>query len=763
MREKEKEQVTAENAAVGGERRLKIAIYALILLAGLVFVFWFSHRAFRNTTLDLAEQYIRIQAGGTADNIETAIRSGKELDNYYGINTTLAQIRELKEDAIGVVLTDPAGEVMAAVFPETEDTELPRNMLRAVVGYDTRMQSIWENEAPEDAADGLFSHGSFDGQFFIIHGRSEEIAGRLFLVYDREHLTEEDSDNSVYVLPVVIFFAVVAGLILLILVMNVKGKALPVALVMAGLFVLMIMLFFRFRGEYEALIKESASKTEHFLLQTANDLTEKGLPKTELYRLSDYFAETGAQNDAVEEVSVSADGELSVRVNNAYINDQLRLQALNFGAIFIVCLMLCYELTGIVPVLLSKRRMKAKAEPQDGANVLATRPLIRLYSFLLYTAIYTSMPYAAMIMRQGQMQVFGLSVSVSASLPLTVELIFVLLTTILIRHIYAKERLRFLFILSLLAVVCGNFACFRVRDALFLVLLRAFCGIGFALLKYFMNALVAASSSNPSELREHFANLNAGLLGGITAGSSLGSILAGAFGYYGNYLVTAALVGLLLVSGLFIITWPVMEARREQQTTDVREISLASVFGNRQLRNALLLTDIPLNVGLMYVVAFLPVYMSVIGQAAVASSYAYLINGLAGVYIGVWMLRALRNLNPSRSVVFAIFLGAGGILLLLLGRNAFIVIASAGIMGLFDGYGTPSMTSFFSGLKGAAGLDSASLLTIYGSIGSAVQIVCPLLYGLLASPDGSLIPLAVFGAVFAAFGVLFMMRKWDEN
>ena len=164
----------------------------------------------------------------------------------------------------------------------------------------------------------------------------------------------------------------------------------------------------------------------------------------------------------------------------------------------------------------------------------------------------------------------------------------------------------------------------------------------------------------------------------------------------------------------------------------------------------------------MYVVSFLPVYMGVIGQPAIATSYAYLINGLAGVYVGVAMIKLLKKLSVNRSVALSIFLGAGGILILLLGQNAFIVIISAAIMGLFDGFGTPTVTGYFTGVGNREHGDSAALLTIYASIGSAVQIICPILYGFVARPDGNLMPLGVFGIVFALFGVVFLFKKGDN-
>lgn len=75
-------------------------------------------------------------------------------------------------------------------------------------------------------------------------------------------------------------------------------------------------------------------------------------------------------------------------------------------------------------------------------------------------------------------------------------------------------------------------------------------------------------------------------------------------------------------------------------------------------------------------------------------------------------------------------------------------------MGLFDGFGTPSVTSYFTGLA-ADKSQTAGMLTMFHMTGSGVQILCPMLYNLMIQPDGSKIYLAVFGAVYLVLAGMF--------
>lgn len=739
----------------GKKRWIEFWVYVVILAAGLCFVLWISRMTFQNTAIELSEQSVQIQTAEVVEQIETAVRYGKEITNFYGISEILTGVTQIDREAIGVLLTDAEGEAIAAQFPDTDASgDTGRRMLSAVYASDAL-----EPGAKDGISDGdKISLGDYDGQIFPVEQKDGTADGYLFVIYEKGRLIEK--------LPVLPFVG--AMCIILLAAVALLGvsmrrfchKALPVIFVMCGMFAFMSFLYLNFRNEYKLLIEKSASTTQAFLQNEVDDLLEKGLPLHEIHSLDHYFGSIADRNDAVESIAVDEVGNVSVVVNYVlsypYIRECLRMLMLTFGAVFVVCLMVAYELTFLAPVILAREKRKAAQTSEIAMEQGGIAGMIRILAFLAYTAIYTSMPYAAVIMRSENMSVFGFSAAFSSSLPLTVELLSVLVVSLLIQRTHARERLFRLFLVSVSVLAAGNLACMRASSPYQIICLRAFCGIGFAFLKFFLNSLIAAGSEKEEELKNHFAYMNAGLLGGITVGSSLGSILAGTFGYYGNYLFTAVLAGFVFLMGMALVPWKSLEEKRSRQAGGGKLPSLSLLFRSKPLRKAIILTDLPLNVGLMYVVAFLPVYMGAIGQPAVATSYAYLVNGVAGVYVGVWMLRLLKKLTNRQGVAAALFLAAAGILVLLLGKNAFVVIVSAAIMGLFDGYGTPTLTSFFTGLSEKEQGDNAGLLTLYGSIGSAVQIICPILYGFLAADNGSMRPVALLGAAYVVFGLRFM-------
>ena len=683
-----------------------IGMYVLIVLIALFFASWIVKIAYRNTAIELSEDYLQLLTREVVDNMETSLRYGKDLSNYYGIEGELSEITSCNESAIGTVVTGTDGDVYATCFPP----ERAYSMMNSFYKYIDKEGVSAFAKLGENGE--KISLDRFRGIVYVIR-KDNTAQGYIWVIYDAEGIAA------------------------------VKDVSL-----------------IKFSSDYASMVEGNALNTQTYIQNKVDNLMEKGLPASRLADLEDYFAAVASENKAVSGFTISDDGKVTVEKNDAFIRSECTAFLMHIIAILVICIIAGYELTNLIPAIMDKLPSAGKkgAETGRGKSMTGT---IRILSFLLYTAIYISMPYSTVIMRKQGLSVFGLPLSLSASLPLTMELIMIFVVSLVIQRIYSKENIHVLFCLAVGILVAGNAASTKVDSAYLLILLRAFCGIGFAFLKYFFNRLVAAGSEDDEQVRENLANQNAGLLGGITVGSSLGSILAGVFGYLGNYMFTGIVIAVVFAVSHLVFNWKKLGEKKVEETKEANEdrdhLSLGSVLKDRSLFWAIILTDIPLNVGLMYVVAFLPVYMGAIGQPPILTSYAYLVNGLAGVYLGVWLIKHLKIKKARRAVALSIFTGAVGFLVLLFGKNAFVVLASAIILGIFDGYGTPTMTGYFASLGKNKVKDSAGLLTIYGSIGSAVQIICPSIYGILASPTGDTMPIAVFSIIFASFGVVLVL------
>lgn len=766
--------------------RLKKDIVTTVIFIGLSllslqFVSWICHMAFENTCIGLEEQYLTARIREVVDGMENSIHFGKTLDNYYGIQGVMDEVCSLKPEDLKVIVLDQKGMPLYLSFEESED---PVSDLARIYEpeYQKALQAVTVGSTKVEA-------GTKSSFVYPIYKDQTELAGYLSVFYQPKALVNDAYDVNTQTVLMVILEIVSILLMLFLTSYSVHqkekiAKYVPAVMIMTGMFCYIVFLFVTYRGSYNLLIKEKARQEAVSIQNTVEGLLEKGLDADQLYRVDSYIKEREETSEPIHKITLltareaqkdaagneqeqnimldagSGAAYLKVEINQAYITEKISLMALTFGAVFVVCLMITYELTnmaGILTVRISKDFNQKNERQSEGIS-----SQIRVLSFLTYTAIYTSTPYAAVLMRSWDASVFGLSKAASASLPLTVELVSVLGASAVIQKVYKKLRPdRYLYFVFPFLIL-GNLACMTVSSPYLLIGLRVFCGIGFAFAKYWLNDIVAAGSADEESFSLNCGKLNAGLLGGITIGSSLGGIFAQALGYQANYMFTALILVILCLWAVFTMPWKLMAQMKGEMAAPVEAAenvpqeygSRSGILENPKMLLTLLFGCVPLNVGLMYVVAFIPSYMNQIGQSAVASSYVYLINGLAGVYLGMVMLHAARKKSVFFCASVALFLAAGGILLLLAGNHLWIIMLSAAVMGLFDGFGTPSVTSHFTALA-ADKSQTAGMLTVFHMTGSGVQILCPMLYNLMIQPDGSRIYLAVFGAVYLVLAGMF--------
>ncbi|MFP3153570.1 MFS transporter [Lachnospiraceae bacterium ZAX-1] len=770
-----------------------IIVLVLLMFASLLFVNWISSMAFKNTYVELQEQYLSVQVKELIQTIETSLNFGKNIESYYGMEDLLAKTGEMGDENLEAAILNVEGEVLYSTLSDDGDA---RALLAALYSKDYQKKISEGKDIGENLQ--IIQVEAYRTMVFPLYKNESEFLGHMVITYQKDALLanlskDEESNHIPFIIGII---TVCAFLILLVVFAYGQDldaqkkylKLLPISTVMAGVLVFIVSLFLIYQNKYNELIHKNAVSSAELVCDSLNDLIEKGFEPSRLDDITSYINNKVLQNDAIGSISIvepyydsfeweesESEDELvhlpikgtnirmEVSISGDYVKGKIQVMSMTFLALFVICLMITYELSFLASIVKGRmEKAKTQTQAQQYGNVST---FIRLFSFVAYTGIYTSMPYAAVIMKNWGATVFGLSRSISASLPLTVELLCVVLASMLIQKIHRKDTIRKIGILIFPFLILGNLACVNVSSPYILILLRAFCGIGFAFLKYWLNALVVAGSESAEGVSKNFGKLNGGLLGGITVGASLGAILAQAMGYQFNYYFTAIISAMILLMFLTCVPFKFLELQRAPVGPQVQKDKKdkESIFKDPVVVKTIIFGCIPLNIGLMYVVAFLPTYMDSVGQSALATSYAYLINGLAGVYLGSVLTNMLKKISLKMSVVVTFILCLAGILVLILDSGLGVIFVSAGLMGLFDGFGTPSVTSYFNNLPQVKRRDATSMLTLFNSAGNIVQILCPLLYNLLIQPKGQTQYLTIFGLCYILVPLVFLFFMKEKK
>ncbi len=220
-----------------------------------------------------------------------------------------------------------------------------------------------------------------------------------------------------------------------------------------------------------------------------------------------------------------------------------------------------------------------------------------------------------------------------------------MLCSLLLLPIYRRMNLKLVFAVSTLISAAANFLCFFASSPEQLIILRFCSGIGFAGIKYSLNTIVSLGSLTPENTTDNLAALNAGLLGGITCGGTLGAVIASSINVHTSYLIAGVFIFAFAVAVLALSPWKLFRensAESEKESSGSRFGALSLVVKPSFIRYALLVA-IPMNVGLMFVVAFFPNFVGLLGLPDVTTSYGYLINGLVGIYVGPALLKSLSG------------------------------------------------------------------------------------------------------------------------
>ena len=797
-------------------RKLSIlTVFIVFIAVAMSFVSWLIYAVFAENYRDIKQQYYAVVSGNIVENIENSVKNGKQIDRFYGMDNELNEMLDLiatETVTINAAVTDTEGNILYSSVATNDD----RDAYYAMLNHANVRSNVQFPEG-DTAQYKIVESGEYDVMLQPIYDQNGKQIGAMSLFYhsddiEKELTAQKQSSN--------LTTAICIGVVILTLIVYmaflprsiteeretagdgsheeaVKAYAykqnqnrfmflVPVAIIMVGLLVQCVLSYNSYQKRYKEVMFEGAAGISAYLGGITEELHNKGVSYERMYGLDEYFAEkveespllwninvvkvyadtadiTGRDSEYTVSSFLENDGDadervcINVEVSKAYIDDKMQDMLLMFVASYAVALIMIYELLKLPDVLFKRVSKHFHESKKTQAEIAA--PVLRLGMFIAYTGMYVGIPFSGVMITQWNQSVFGLSVGFLASIPMTAELLATMLCSLLLLPLFKKIPLRGLFTGAVTVSVAANLLCFLAGSPVELILLRFVSGMGLAGFRYCMNTIVAQGSTEDGETTANLAALNAGLLGGITCGGTLGAIIAGAIGIQTAYLISAIL---LVLFGLIVLGFAPWKLVKENgvETASVKagaagKGGILSYFSDLSLWRYLLLVAVPMNFGLMFVVAFFPNFVSSMGLPDVVTSYGYLINGLVGIYIGPKLLGALsQKLGRSACVVLALLLGAASVFVFNVDLPLVMVLVSVALLGLFDGFGTPATSAYYVNLPIIKHMGVSKGLTVLSVVGSIVQTASPVVYSVILSTG--LYGTNILGIVFVVCAVLFL-------
>lgn len=764
-------------------RYLTLVAFAIVTFISLAFTGILHISSFqKNYTISLISGY-RLSGAEIVRKIEYAVRYGKPLENFHGIEALLNEVRE--------------------DFPNVREVQVISTQQEILFNQDGPVTGQFVAE--ELHALAAFSPGG-EGENFQymraedsynvllpIRDRDEAWIGTLNLVFPQEVISSRTDYYSMLLLRYLVMLAL-TGMLILILINrfvsfttaakpvsvskdhNIQLEPLPsftadglqinkkvfmtVLLLLLGLMQLAYgwISYSVFKEAYLENSRNNAILVSGIVQKDIESVVQKGVSYHELYRLEDYLGRivgsipeveniylSGEQHGSSGEepflnIALAADGEqnrmqLRVDLSHSYLNSRMRTLLLDTATMVVVSIVLMFEVI-IFMLILLQRQLSRIARYRDtdkfpsglgSVDVTIVRPLV----FIIAMAVFMASSFIPLMMRELYQPLLGLSESVILGLPISAEMLFAGVAAVLAGSLIDRRGWQPIFYLGIVIFAAGLFLSSQAMSPLFFIMARGIAGVGYGFL---LMALRGFINTRPleTERTEGFSAFISGLYAGFIGGVVVGAMLADRIGYGQVFLV--ALIFCLL-AGLFILLF--LRGSSSTIYTPVQPSSLArgsvrSFLSNVPVVSLFLFIVLPLTICSMFVDYYLPVFAAGQGISTSNVGRAFMLNGIAIVYLGPFLSTYTdKRLGAQKSILLSGLITVGAILIFVLSGTftaAFLVVI---LLGVSESFGLVAQNNYFVNLKATGVLGTGAALGYFDNVRKLGQMLGPLVFGVV--------------------------------
>lgn len=802
----------ASNSALGSSLpihrqstlRLFLAFFTVLLLV-LMLNGGLTLAALNKVQFESTTAAVRMVGHDWALRIQGAIRFGKPIEQFYGLDATLAEIKKDLPAVATVAVTNAQGVLIKSVgqAPALDDLA---NSVSSVLATSKPVISKLQG-----------SHYLV----FPIQGRESQVAGALVMTVRQSVINQalsEHLERNLVVLAVVALLAALALLVVLRLLrlssVGIQSHwrlfALPILVVVLAQGVYSWDSIHTFRQQYLGAVQETAKIAVQRLGRDFQRLFDKGVSIERLVgieapfkRVMDQAAEIGyieirapdgavlyrvdrngrlqklppalpldSALDLVTPFQASGQeiGSLHLHLDGAAIAVGARQRLLDSGTVVLLSILFVIELFVLLGVLMRRHAgigpvvdqvPSAVSESDDGRHVLG-RPT----AFLLLFAWALPLSFIPLRMREIYTPILGLSEHVVLALPLSVEMLCALVTALVAGTLTDRRGWNFPFLGGVLISLVGALFSSAADNVWTFMMARALVGAGYGLAWMGIQGFIVLWAT-PQTRAQGMAHLVAGIFAGHICGSAVGAMLAQQVGYTTVFLFSSALS---LLPGVFVLVYmrpyfglpSSMGMQAVQPSRKLDWPSVRKLLGDRNFALLMLGSVVPFSVaqvGLLYFT--LPLFLVDQGVSQSSIGRIMMIYGLSVIYLGPFLGRYV-DASPSKKkfIVLGGLVGSLGMIYLFFDKSLFAITLSVFALGLASSLAGAAQSAFALNLHAVQEMGMGKAMGVQRAADKLGQMIGPLLIGVLFASVGAASGLAITGLLYLGATVLFWC--WPE-
>ena len=728
-----------------------IVIIGLFIAVVVFFNTVLNMSSFRSSYVEAETENNLVVLETILENIEYGLRYGKELENYYGLDSVFADTEKYcHSDAFFVCNKEFTG-LYGVDVPPWVSSETRENPTTYEEGGNTWLLSPIHK--------GTETAGYVGIRFTVDLNEASELTNRMYRT--------------------AIWISAGGILLFVILFLLVKHEMKPklllriiIPVVLAVNLLIVLNVHFAIRDGYQSIANRMAEKLITKSADDINALIGKGVRYSDISDTEETFRRLTAleQIDSAgmavapeagaRSVPLMADSEggqyyLLVRVSDDYVNGKVMSATLNVVVSSVTAIMIAYELLiFLMGILVEEKKDRRHRHEQDGKTDLEHVELVRGLSFFFATFRYMSVAFMAVVLAQIYIpvRIFGyeLPYEIVMSLPLSMQVLISMLTSFLSGLLIDRRGWKRITLFGVLVMSAGTLLSSFAKEPIPFILAQMVVGIGlgFAKMGIDVYAVTVASEHNMSI---YTANSNAAIIVGFSCAASVGALLAGVFGYSGAYLVmtiTGAAVFLLI----YIYGMDAIQIRKEEGVQKKQKIG----FDPRFFAYILFIVA-PYSFIMMFVDYFFPVFAVGKGVSMEIIGVVMLLYGMATAYIGTWICKKEGN-KVSPAVLLTTCLLVLAVTIGVFAFREYVVLAALIVLtiGVADGIMPSMQFEYLYHLPLSERIGFSRTLGIEGFFSSLIGAAAPVIFSVVMMVGGLYI---IAGVVLICAVLFYLINK----
>lgn len=737
--------------------------------------------------------------------IEYALKYGKPLANFYGINEILSEAKEDSPEITDVRIIMPDGTVAYSLGKENSNVKASEEIRKfAFSGTDYK-----------NGKNYITSGGKYN-IIIPIKDRNKVQVGAMNMVLDESALQNKISNyfDGIFKYLLLIILISIAVIVVLFFIaplikptgeINIKVLTLILILVLAAAQAVFGLLNYNlYKKIYIENSKDNTSMVAKVVRRDLNSVIQKNVPIKEMNGVESWLNSIVQSVPEIESLyitdmrgevfyktknlilmqeelidpmynyslpltrdNLSQKGLVNLVLSKSYIQKRLMDIALDTVTVILTSFIFMTEIIVALQLFLKRRKKRANsiAAPPEAETVqedtITEVKLIRPIAFAFFFAFSMTTSFIPIVMKSFTTSLQWMPESMKLGLPVSLEVLGTIITTAATGYLIQKKGWRPPFFYGIIIVSIGSVLSGIAWDGITFSISRLITGIGYGFTWMSMRGYVSTYDSENAQ-NQGFSSLNSGIMSGLNCGVVLGAMIAERVGYQPVFIITVAFILISAAAAFFMIKKnrkAVTVVTNEEQKGVSLKTGIIRLLTDFRVLTFSLLLIIPVSICGMFLSYVFPVSASEMGMSSANIGRAFLVYGLFVVYLGPLFGKYIGSkFNTNRTVIFAGLLCAVSILVFAFGMNTTTAFIAVLILGLSDSFGLAAQGSCFINFDASKRLGGSIPLSVYSLFYKAGQMLGPLAFGGLAVL-GTAMGIKIVGFVTIGLIILYVIMN----